>query len=160
MIETACCFTGHRDLPASAEDLSQRLKSALLRLSANGYQDFYCGGALGFDLLAGEAVLEMAARYALPLRLHMVLPYNRMLQTASWSDIDQHRQARLLQAAASVMTLSAHYYRGCLQVRNRYLVDHSSYCLCYLAQKKGGTYTTVQYAHKKGLTVENLAEPE
>ena len=156
----ACCFTGHRRLPEPEPVLRQKLEAALLRLAAAHYEDFYCGGALGFDLLAGEAVLDTAARYALPLRLHMVLPCSREAQTRAWPAPQRQRQQRLLDRAATVVTLSPYYYPGCMQARNRYLVDHSSYCLCCLTQASGGTAYTVQYAQKKGLPVENLAAPQ
>ena len=44
--------------------------------------------------------------------------------------------------------------------RNRYLVDNSGLCLCYLVKRGGGTYYTVQYAKKQGLPVINLAGRE
>ena len=155
----ACCFTGHRELPADLTTLQLRLHAALLRLYSQGYTDFYSGGAAGFDLLAGEAVLDTAAQNALPLRLHLVLPYDRTQLARELLSDEQRRQLRLLRQAASVVTLSPRYYRGCFHVRNRYLVDHSSYCLCYLRQEEGGTAYTVAYAQKKGVPVENLASP-
>ena len=42
--------------------------------------------------------------------------------------------------------------------RNRHLVDNSSICICYLTENSGGTFYTVNYAKKQGLTVINLAE--
>jgi len=45
-----------------------------------------------------------------------------------------------------------------MQRRNRYLVDHSGVCLCYLTQETGGTVYTVGYAGQKGLQVVNIAK--
>ena len=42
--------------------------------------------------------------------------------------------------------------------RNRYLVDNSSVCICYLTEATGGTAYTVDYAQTKNLTVINLGE--
>ena len=42
--------------------------------------------------------------------------------------------------------------------RNRHLVDHSSICVCYLTEDRGGTAYTVNYAKKQGLKVINLAD--
>ena len=50
------------------------------------------------------------------------------------------------------------YYNGCMQVRNRYLVDHSSACICYLNNLRSGTAYTVKYAESQGLQIINLAE--
>lgn len=53
---------------------------------------------------------------------------------------------------------SQEYHRGCLFQRNRYLVDHSAYCVCYLLQERTGTSYTAQYAREQGLEVRNLAQ--
>ena len=45
----------------------------------------------------------------------------------------------------------------CMLKRNRHLVDGSSVCIAYLAQEKGGTAYTVNYAKEHGLTVLNIA---
>ncbi len=37
-----------------AEELKQCLKSEIAKAYADGYQYFYCGMAMGFDLLAAE----------------------------------------------------------------------------------------------------------
>ena len=42
--------------------------------------------------------------------------------------------------------------------RNRYLVDNSSLCICYLTRQTGGTAYTVRYAESKGVTVLNLSK--
>ena len=41
--------------------------------------------------------------------------------------------------------------------RNRYMVDSSGYCICYVTQKKGGSYYTMNYAKEAGLGIINLA---
>ena len=58
MQDIACCFTGHRTMPAERmEELQQRLRAGILYLRDNmGITTFYAGGALGFDSLAAEAV--------------------------------------------------------------------------------------------------------
>ncbi len=45
-------------------------------------------------------------------------------------------------------------------MRNRYLVDHSSLCVCFLEDRRGGTLYTVGCAVHEGLEVINLALPE
>ena len=44
-----------------------------------------------------------------------------------------------------------------MQKRNRYLVDHSGTCVCYLTSAKGGTAYTVNYTKQKGLRIIHLA---
>lgn len=52
---------------------------------------------------------------------------------------------------------SEKYYDGCMQKRNRHLVDNSSHCICYLTHKRGGTYYTYNYAKRKMLKTINIA---
>ena len=42
-------------------------------------------------------------------------------------------------------------------MRNRYMVDNSAFCVCYLNRQKGGTMYTALYAMQEGLPLLNLA---
>lgn len=53
---------------------------------------------------------------------------------------------------------SENYYDGCMQKRNRHLVDNSSCCISYLTYKKGSTFYTYNYANSQGLNVINIAK--
>lgn len=149
------CFTGHRHIAADATPLlTQRLDRMLEQLYLRGYRDFLSGGALGFDLLAAECVL--ALRQVHPdVRLVMVLPCGN--QTHRWSEQDCRRYERILYAADETRVLSPTYYEGCMQVRNRHMVDHSALCVCYMVSPRGGTLSTVSYALKEAVPVMNLA---
>lgn len=149
------CFTGHRhialrDIPL----LTARLEDLLERCYQHGYRDFLCGGALGFDMLAAERVMALQCRHA-DVRLVMVLPCSD--QSHRWTDQDAMRYERLLYGADDIRVLSPSYYEGCMQVRNRYMVDHSSLCVCYFRHPKGGTASTVAYAVKEDIPVLNVA---
>jgi len=41
--------------------------------------------------------------------------------------------------------------------RDRYMVEHSEVCICYMTRNTGGTSYTVAQALKKGIEVVNLA---
>ena len=152
----ACCFSGHRKIPpALLNDLQKKLIQTIDRIyNEKHITTYYAGGAQGFDTLASEAVIERRA--GIPeLRLVVVMPHAE--QAARWSAEDQTRHKRILDAADEVVCLAEHYYRGCMQRRNRYLVDHSDVCVCYLSEATGGTAYTVEYARKNGLPIFNLA---
>ena len=151
----ACCFTGHRKiLPALSDGLQKKLAQTIDRLyNEKHITTYYVGGAQGFDTLASEAVIERRAEIAY-LRLVVAMPHAK--QAARWSAEDQSRHKRILDAADEVICLAEHYYRGCMQRRNRYLVDHSDVCVCYLTERTGGTAYTVKYAKKRGLSIVNL----
>ena len=60
MRDRTVCFTGHRKIPAGQYDiLLQRLKDTIVHLISRGYRFFGTGGALGFDTMAAQAVLEL-----------------------------------------------------------------------------------------------------
>lgn len=51
------CFSGHRNIPfLYRKQLKLQLKAAITKAYAGGYRHFYCGCAMGFDMLAAEAV--------------------------------------------------------------------------------------------------------
>ena len=60
---TFCAFSGHRSLPAAAwEQLPRLLRQRIVSLAEEGYTGFLCGGAMGFDTLAAEAVISVRRR--------------------------------------------------------------------------------------------------
>ena len=127
----------------------------MLRLCREeGITVFLSGGALGFDTLAAETVLDVA-REVPGVSLVVVRPCAD--QTRGWSSRDTARYDSILARASEVVTLAPAYRPGCMQARNRYLVDHSSIVLCYLTESTGGTAYTVKYAVSRGLPVVNTA---
>ena len=150
------CFTGHRMLGKQDEALLRQLSPLLERLYAQGYRDFLCGGALGFDLYAAGQVV--ALRRAHPdVRLIFCLPCAD--QSAKWRAADCARYERLLYLSDETRVLSPRYYEGCMQARNSYMVDRSSLCVCYMKRLGGGTLSTVRYALSQDLPVVNIAVP-
>lgn len=155
MQQGCACFTGHRELPAAELPALRRALARTLDAAwQRGIRRFYNGGALGFDLLAAEEVLALSRRRP-GVSLEMAIPHAH--QTGGWSVCQRQRYERICFQAQTCTTLSPLYYQGCYHVRNRYMVDRSSLCLCYFRQPKGGTASTVAYALRQGLTVVNLA---
>ena len=64
-MKNACCFTGHRIIPADEFALLQmKLLKAVEMLIQYGYFVFYVGGALGFDTLAAQTVILLKEKYS------------------------------------------------------------------------------------------------
>lgn len=120
----------------------------------SGYLYFGTGGALGFDTLAAKAVLKLKHKYP-QIKLILVLPCKS--QTRGWPQADIDEYERIKQQADKVVYTSEEYFNGCMQKRNRHLVDGSSLCIAYLTKETGGTAYTVKYAKKNGVIVVNLA---
>lgn len=69
-----CCFTGHRQIPPQQNlKIYKCLKAEITNLIENGVVNFVTGGALGFDTLAAQTVLELRQRYA-HIKLQLILP--------------------------------------------------------------------------------------
>lgn len=152
MIRRTCCFTGHRQIaPEDRERLKEFLIEAVKEAIRRGVDTFVTGGALGFDTLAALTVLE--AQRVLPhLRLVLALPCED--QTKYWRERDVELYRRIRRQADEVQVLSPSYFNGCMQARNRYMVNRSALCVAYLVgDGGGGTGYTVNYAAQKGLTI-------
>ena len=156
MREKTCCFTGHRNIPLlKRKAVVRNLKNELTTLIDKGYQYFGAGGALGFDTIAAQTVLELKEQFP-HIKLILVLPCET--QTRGWKEKDIAIYEEIKRQADKVVYTSKEYTRGCMHKRNRHLVDNSSICIAYLTEQSGGTAYTVDYARKNGLTVINIAE--
>jgi len=98
---TTCCFTGHRRIPPEVvAPLRERLEAEIESLIRQGVRYFGAGGALGFDTLAAEAVLDLKAVYPF-IRLILVLPCRD--QTRGWAEEDVKRYQAILKRADKVV---------------------------------------------------------
>lgn len=151
----ACCFTGHRIIPQNQYNrIYEALKIEIINLIEAGYCYFGVGGALGFDIIAAQAILELRQIY-LRIKLILVLPCKD--QTKYWSEKDIAIYEEIKNRCNKYTYTSEHYYPGCLHKRNRHLVDHSTVCIAYLTKQNGGTAFTVNYAIKHNVYVINIA---
>ena len=156
MREQTCCFTGHRHIPeADREKIKHRLETVITSLYQRGVCYYGAGGALGFDTLAAQAVLRLRERYP-ALKLILVLPC--LDQTKGWRQEDIAVYDQIKAGADKVVYTSQTYTPGCMHKRNRYLVDNSGTCVCYLTKQTGGTAYTVQYAKSHGLDIIDLSK--
>ncbi len=155
MKEQTCCFTGHRKIsPFEVGCLRSALKKAIVNKIEEGVLYFGAGGALGFDTLAAQAVIELRKTYP-DIKLILVLPCPD--QDKFWDERDKKIYEEIKSEADKITVVEPHYTRDCMHKRNRHLVDCSAHCICYKKENKGGTAYTVSYAEKKGLDIINLA---
>lgn len=146
-----CMFTGHRNIPSrDLLALPQNIGMLIERLVSEGYTDFRCGGAYGFDTIAALKVLEKKKKYP-HIKLHLFLPCQD--QTRGWSDTAKTAYRIVLEHADSVRYESEAYCKGCMYARNRAMVKGSDLCVAYCNSSTGGTAYTVSYAEKHGVNV-------
>lgn len=148
-----CAFTGHREIP-NPKDLKIKLLKVLESLYFEyDVRYFVAGGALGFDTLAAEAVLELREMYS-DISLEIAVPCEN--QTKGWTADDKKKYEEILSRANTVTLVSKTYFSGCMHKRNRYMIDKSDICISYLSKDTGGTAYTVKYAKSKGVKTLNL----
>ena len=148
--DLTACFTGHRVIPADQkEKIVRRLDETLQTVVDAGIRRFICGGALGFDTLAAQAVLNL--KKTQPVFLEMALPCGD--QSAHWSKRQQAVYADILAQADKVTTLFERYVTGCMHFRDAYMVDHADVLIAYYRGTPGGTQYTYQYAERRGLKI-------
>lgn len=154
--EKTCCFTGHRRIDNNdIIQIRQRVENEVILLIKNGYKYFDAGGAIGFDTIAAQTVLHLQKTYP-QIELTLVLPCKT--QSNSWDAENKRVYNEIITQANNIIYTSPTYFRGCMHKRNRYMVDNSSVCICYLNNSSGGTKYTVNYAEKTGRKIINIFE--
>ena len=128
--QMTCCFTGHRKLPPEHYDKIKALtRSEVVKLIDAGVRYFGTGGALGFDTLAAQIILELKHIYP-EIKLILVLPcYN---QTKLWKTPDVEIYEYIKSKCDKFVYTSKEYDSHCMFKRNKHLIDNSDYCICYL----------------------------
>lgn len=150
MREKTCCFTGHREISDNENVLKEKIRQTTVSLIQKGVIYFGTGGARGFDTLAAETVLELKEQFP-QVRLILILPCHQ--QTKGWSQQDIKRYDEIRKKADKIKVLSQKYDNKCMYRRNRHMVAHSAFCICYLRRNSGGTAYTLRYAEEKGLKI-------
>ena len=140
---TKCVFTGHRQLD---EDFSKtRLRRLVEGLIKLGVDTFYNGMAIGFDLCAAECVLSLKKKHPHVKLIACIPCYG---QEKYFSENDKKRYVKILKKADEIVTLSDHYYQGCMQNRDKYMVEHPDCMIAYCNKSTGGAAYTVRLFQK------------
>lgn len=149
---SVCCFSGHRDISLDERrQISLKLKETINELvKIKGVTVFRCGGALGFDTIAALYVLELKSEFP-DITLIIDVPYRA--QASAWKEVDRQIYEYILSHADKVNIISEKYYKGCLQQRNRYMVDNSDIVIVYVKKTSGGSYYTACYAESEDKNV-------
>ncbi len=145
------CFTGHRFLSEEERaHLRRRTEETVRTLMMRGYSTYVFGGALGFDTLAQQTVTALRGEFPF-LRVVMAIPCRD--QDARWHKSDRAVYRQLLAQADERIVLTGDYVPGCMQARDRFMVDHSALCVAYFTGRPGGTMYTVRYARERSVPV-------
>ncbi|MBR5343570.1 MAG: DUF1273 family protein [Oscillospiraceae bacterium] len=154
-----CCFSGHRPakLPWGTDEsdprcvrLKAELAARLEGICESGYRHFICGMAAGCDLYFAEAVIELRRRRP-ELTLEAAIPCDG--QADGWPAALRRRYEALVADCDEVTVVQHAYTPGCMQRRNRYMVERSSLLLAVYDGQPGGTMSTVLAARRSGCRV-------
>ena len=156
-----CCVTGHRpkgfSFPRTMENplfvnYLEEIKQAVEDMVSKGYSHFISGMAEGADLDFAASVLS--AREIHPhIILEAALPYPYVPRQTPLVGLETGRD-KILPLCDRVVEVSTHYFKGCMQKRNRYMVDSADIVLAiWNGEHSGGTWNTIQYAVLTGKDV-------
>lgn len=148
-------FSGYRPdkLPFFGEDdplfveLLERLRKQIIKFIEDGAEVFISGMALGIDTYCAEIVLDLQKQYP-NIRLIAAIPCAD--QASFWNKEQQAHYKELLEKCSERVVLADHYYKGCMQNRNRYMVDNCDILFAVYDGKTGGTMNAVKYAKDVG----------
>ena len=152
-----CCFTGHRPdkMELGEKEIKPLLEKAIDEAIANGYVTFITGMAMGTDIWAAEIVLERNKRNK-DLHLICALPHPNFESRRSMTE--KMRFNKIMKNADLVKEINDHYFTGCYQMRNEWMVERSNLVIAVFNGQKSGTKNTVDYAKRRGVQVTNVLD--
>lgn len=153
-----CCFTGHRPFKLNMPErkIEKALEKEIKQAIDDGFTTFITGMAPGVDIIAAEIVLRLQKKH--DIKLICASPFEGFERT--WKDEWQPRYKKVLEQGDLVKYVCDHYYNGCFQTRNVWMVDHSARVIAAWNGEPSGTKNTIDYANKVGIEVRNVIETE
>lgn len=147
-----CCFTGHRPekLTRSDSEIKAELRKEINLAVQDGFHVFITGMARGVDLWAAGIVLDLR-RKDKTIKLICAIPYEGF--ETRWSDPWQRLYRKIRSHADLVRILSDSYSGDVFQIRNEWMVDHSSRVIAVFNGQSGGTKNTLDYAAGQNVSV-------
>lgn len=150
-----CCFTGHRPekLNRPEREIKLELKKEICRALEDNFTVFISGMARGVDIWAAEIVLQLR-KDGVSVRLICACPYPDFEK--NWSNTWQTQYRAILREADLVRFISPYYSSRCFQVRNKWMVNHSSKVIAVFNGQPSGTKNTIEYAQQQGISVHQI----
>ena len=145
-----CALTGHRVLERNFSCAA--LEEKCRELIAQGADTFYCGMALGFDLVCCGVLASLKREF--PIKIVACIPCAD--QEKYYPVEDRQRYARALAGSDEKILLAEKYYRGCMHRRNDYMAEKADVLLAYCRKNSGGTAYTVRKFRRAGKPVFEL----
>ncbi len=151
-----CCFTGHRPekLGVTQAVLWPVLEAAIIKAINDGIRIFITGMSRGVDLWAAQIVCQQKQRHS-DIHLICAIPFKDI--ELRWSAAWRETFYKVLEYADYIKVFSPEFSYASYDIRNRWMVDHSSHIIAVYNGSRGGTYNTLQYALRKQIEIRNIA---
>lgn len=172
-------FTGHRPQKLGGFDetnetacyIKHTLAATIRHAYDRGYRAFICGGALGVDTWAAEAVIALRDKEDTYPEMRLIVAVPCTQQDCKWPSASQGRYRSILQNANQVAlvpirlcmdyssymfhhTTNTHPYNVyCMQERNIWMVNHANCVVAVWDGTPGGTNNCIKYAKDQGKLV-------
>ena len=140
---SACTFWGHRECYSLDE---QALMDAIEDMIRKGVDTFYVGNQGQFDSAVYTCLKRLRKKHP-HIRVCVVLAY-LLTEKNEYDDLTD----------AMYPEIEGHP-KFAIERRNRWMLDHSDYCICYINHSWGGAYKFARLAKRRGKTVINLGNP-
>ena len=143
-------FTGHRTYTGAAND---ELRQTIEELYERGARTFRVGMAEGFDMAAGEAVVELMHDHD-DILLEACIPYPTFHQR--FEPCDKARYQAIIGHARLIRYAAESYNIAAFNLRNNMLVDDATYLVAWCSGRRSGTLYTLRRARNAGCTIKNI----
>ncbi len=144
---SACTFFGHRECYGLGVGV---LQAAIEDLVGKGVNTFYVGHQGDFDSMVLTCLKKLKQTHP-QIVFSVVLAY-----------LPKQRAEYDLYADCSIYLEGSElcHPKFAIERRNRWIIDNSDYCVCYIDQTWGGAYKFVRLAKRRGAAVTNLGNVE
>ena len=140
---SACTFFGHRECYGLDTGV---LQAAIEDLIAKGVDTFYVGYQGRFDGLALSCLESLKPLY----------PHIRYYVVFAYLPTGKPEQDLYVHCSIYPEEMEIGLPKFAVERRNRWMIDRSDYCLCYITHTWGGAYKFVRLAKRKKLAVMNV----
>ena len=140
----ACTFFGHRECFGVDSQVLQRAIEDLIHKGAN---TFYVGNQGQFDSAVYSCLKQLRKKHP-HIRVCIVLAY---LPTEN-NEYDDMTDTMYPEIEG--------HPKFAIERRNRWMIDHSDFLLCYINHTWGGAYKFAQLAKRRGKMVINIGNAE
>ena len=139
MREHTATFRGHTE----CLDVSQeQVRAEIINLIEKGVYIFMSGGMGRFDRLCAGVVYELKKKYP-HIRNILVIPY------LSFNVYNKEIFDEIIYPYG----FEKYYFKSAIPARNKYLVNNSTYAICYVKFTWGGAAQTYKYAKQQDINI-------